>query len=295
MRQGDQTIAGCGPIEDLQQLHLRLVDGPEHYVLDWPGIWMIFPIALGISAAACAATAWSCRALAVAEWASLKLVVCMRKSAKRIHGVTIQRRITFVAGSASVNQSVANSDLNLGIRSKVVVDALRHTGEISSTKAISVRRPPASERGQVGRLHPLDGKTSGRSCRPSPDRQCYGPGCRAKAQDGQRSQRRFDSAIIVNTALRRIGMASRVDTATRHKREQCCYSFMHIVWPRRSVPLIGGHSSHTFLRKRRGEVLEKVKKFRNTDFSGFSPAELHSARAITADKMSALRGFLVVV
>ena len=108
---------------------------------------MIFPIALRISAAACAATAWGCGALAVAEWASLKLVVRMRKSAKRIHGVAIQRRITFVAGSASVNQSVANSDLNLGIRSKVVVDALRHTGEISSTKAISIRRPPASERG----------------------------------------------------------------------------------------------------------------------------------------------------
>ena len=184
MRQGDQTIACCGPIEDLQQLYLRVVKGAEHYVLDRPRVWMIFPIALRMSAAAYAATAWSCGALAVAEWAFLKLVVCTRKSAKRIHGVTIQRRITFVAGSASVNQCVANSDLNLGIRSKVVVDALRHTGETSSTNAISVRRPPASERGQVGRFHPLNGKASGRSCGPSPDRQCNGPGRRAEAQHG---------------------------------------------------------------------------------------------------------------
>src|SRR6266496_4579693 len=120
------------------------------------------------------------------------------------------------------------SDLNLGIRSKVVVDALRHTGEISSTKAISVRRPPASERGQVGRFHPLNGKASGRSRGSGPDRQCYGPGCRSEAQHGQRSQRRFDSAIPVNSARLRSGMASCVDTATRHKREQRCYSFMHI-------------------------------------------------------------------
>src|SRR5438034_10956759 len=75
-------------------------------------------------------------------------------------------------------------------------------------------------------------------------------------------------------------MASRVETATRHKREQCCYSFMHIVWPRRNVPLIGGHISHTLLRKRRGEVLEKVKKFRNTDLSACSPAELHAEQPI---------------
>ncbi len=94
----------------------------------------------------------------------------------------------------------------------------------------------------------------------------YGPGCRAKAQHGQWSQRRFDSAINVNTALHRIGMARRVDTAARYKREQCYYSFMHIVWPRRNVPLIGGHSSHTFLRKRRGEVLEKLKNSRMQTF-----------------------------
>ncbi len=42
-------------------------------------------------------------------------------------------------------------------------------------------------------------------------------------------------------------MASRVDTATRHKREQRCYSFMHIYiyllllcLARESIPLIGG-------------------------------------------------------
>jgi hypothetical protein len=186
---------------------------------------MIFPIALRMSAAAWAATAWSCGALAVAEWASLKLVVCMCKSAKRIHGVTIQRRVTSVAGSASVNQSVANNDLNLGVRSKVVVGAQRHTGETSSTRAIFVRTPHASERGQVGPFRPLNGKTSGRSCSSGPDCQCYGPGYRAEAQHGQRSQRGFDSAIII---VRRIGLASRVDTATRHKREQCYYSFMHI-------------------------------------------------------------------
>ena len=60
----------CGPSEDLQQLYLRVVKGAEHYVLDRPSVWMIFPIALRMSAAACAATAWSCGALAVAEWAS---------------------------------------------------------------------------------------------------------------------------------------------------------------------------------------------------------------------------------
>ena len=186
---------------------------------------MIFPIALRMSAAACAATAWSCGALAVAEWASLKLVVCMRKSAKRIHGVTIQRRVTSVAGSASVNQSVANNDLNLGVRSKVVVGAQRHSRETSSTRAIFGRTPHASERAQVVPFRPLNGKTSGRSCGSGPDCQCNGPGCRAEAQHGQRSQRRFDSAIII---VRRIGLASCVDTATRDKREQCCYSFMHI-------------------------------------------------------------------
>src|SRR6266567_6253879 len=245
MRQGDQTIACCGLIEDLQQLHLRVVNGAEHYVLHRPRVWMIFPIALRMSAAACAATAWSCGALAVAEWASLKLVVCMRKSAKRIHGVTIQRRVTSVAGSASVNQSVANNDLNVGVRSKVVVGAQRHSGETSSTRAIFGRTPHASERAQVVPFRPLNGKTSGRSCGSGPDCQCNGPGCRAEAQHGQRSQRRFDSAITVNTALRRIGMASRVETATRHKREQCCYSFMHIVWPRRKRPFDWwAHFSH---------------------------------------------------
>ena len=80
-----------------------------------------------MSAAACAATAWTCGALAVAEWASLKLVVGVRKSAKRIHSVTIQRHVTLVTGSAGVNQRIANVDLNLGVRSKVVVDAKRHT------------------------------------------------------------------------------------------------------------------------------------------------------------------------
>ncbi len=262
MCQGEQTIACSGLIEDLQQLHLRVVDGAEHYVLDRPRIRMIFPIALRISAAACA-RAQSCGALAVAEWASLKLVVSVRKSAKRIRSVTIQRRVTFVTGSAGVNQSVANSDLNLGIRSKVVVAAPRHAGETSCTKAIFVRRPPASERGKVGRFHPLNGKASGRSCGSGPYCQCYGSWCRAEAQHGQGSQRRFDSAIIiVNTAQRRIGMASRVDTATRHKREQCCYGFMHIYL----LLLLFGQGerlfdwlalSHIFLRKRRGEVLEK--------------------------------------
>jgi hypothetical protein len=241
---------------------------------------MIFPIALRMSAAAYAATAWSCGALAVAEWASLKLVVCMRKSAKRIHGVTIQRRVTSVAGSASVNQSVANNDLNIGVRSKVVVGAQGHSGETSSTRAIFGRTPHASERAQVVPFRPVNGKTSGRSCGSGPDRQCNGPGCRAEAQHGQRSQWRFDSAIIVNTVLRWIGMVSRVDTATRHKREQCYYSFMHIlfvaafVWPRRTkenvsfdwwaIPL-------TFLRKRRREVLEKVSvpEMRPVRHSGF--------------------------
>ena len=225
MRQRDQTISRCGPTEDLQQLYLRVVKGAEHYVLDRPRVWMIFPIALRMSAAARAATAWSCGALAIAEWASLKLVVCMRKSAKRIHGVTIQRRVTSVAGSASVNQSVANNDLNLGVRSKVVVGAQRHSRETSSTRAIFGRTPHASERAQVVPFRPLNGKTSRRSCGSGPDCQCNGPGCRAEAQHGQRSQRRFDSAIII---VRRIGLASRVDTATRDKREQCCYSFMHI-------------------------------------------------------------------
>ena len=249
MRQGNQTIASCGLTEDLQQLRSRVVDGAEHYVLDRPGIWMIFPVGLRISAGACAATAWSCGALAVAEWASLKLVVSVRKSAKRIHSVTIQRPVALVTDSAGVNQRIANADLNLGIRSKVVVDALRHTGEISSTKAISVRRPPASERGQVGRFHPLNGKASGRSRGSGPDRQCYGPGCRAEAQHGQRSQRRFDSAIIVNSARLRTGMALSIDTAAGYKREQCCYSFMHNICccfclAKENVSLTGGHYSY---------------------------------------------------
>ncbi len=59
-------------------------------------------------------------------------------------------------------------------------------------------------------------------------------------------------------------MVSRVDTATRHKREQRCYSFMHIYIYLLMLLFGQGErlfdwwaNSHILLRKRRGEVLEK--------------------------------------
>jgi hypothetical protein len=66
--------------------------------------------------------------------------------------------------------------------------------------------------------------------------------------------------------VRRIGLAGRADTATRHKREQCCYSFMHIFicccfcLARESVSLIDWPCLTSFSGNGRAKFSKKLQK-----------------------------------